>query len=341
MIEHESRLRLDGRQVYVDLPGIEAIERFACFGGKCAVLVTGRGAGGMARAAALRAKSRLLAWHAQFSRFETDSELSRLNHDPRETVPVSRMMARFVEDALLAATITDGLVDPTLVPEIERAGYRSHFTTDPVRLSDALALTTPRVPAGPSPASRWLDVSVDRDRGTVTRPAGVQLDSGGLAKGWFGDILATELSAHDAFAVDAAGDVRFGGSAGVRRSIEVANPFADSALHVFELVRGAAATSGIGKRSWIGADGRPAHHLLDPATGMPAFTGIVQATALAPSAFEAELLSKAALLSGPEVAPEWLVHGGLIVYDDGAFELVEPPRAAKMGYDAGSSETNS
>ena len=73
-------------------------------------------------------------------------------------------------------------------------------------------------------------------------------------------------------------------------------------MHVFELSRRAVATSGIGRRSWLGPDGRPAHHLLDPATGRPAFTGVVQATALAPTAVEAEWRAKAAVLAGPDRA---------------------------------------
>ena len=68
----------------------------------------------------------------------------------------------------------------------------------------------------------------------------------------------------------------------------------------------------------------PAHHLLDPRTGRPAFTGIVQATALAQTAAEAEALAKAAMLSGPERAPEWLAHGGIVVRDDGSYEVLEP-----------------
>jgi thiamine biosynthesis lipoprotein len=152
----------------------------------------------------------------------------------------------------------------------------------------------------------------------------VRLDSGGIAKGLFGDLLAMVLIGHKSFAVDAAGDVRFGGAAGPLRPIEVASPFDDSVLHAFELVRGAAATSGIGRRSWLRSDGRPAHHLLDPATGEPAFTGIAQATALAPTAVQAEALSKAALLSGPDKAATWLAHGGLVVYDDGTFDVIAP-----------------
>jgi thiamine biosynthesis lipoprotein len=64
---------------------------------------------------------------------------------------------------------------------------------------------------------------------------------------------------------------------------------------------------------------------LDPATGRPAFTGIVQVTALAPSALLAEIRAKAAILSGPRVAPSWLPDGGVIVFDDGSYKVIEPP----------------
>jgi FAD:protein FMN transferase len=67
--------------------------------------------------------------------------------------------------------------------------------------------------------------------------------------------------------------------------------------------------------------------LLDPSTGRPAFTGVVQATALAPTGVEAEVLSKAAVLSGPAGARRWLAHGGLIVLDNGGFEVFEPVAA--------------
>jgi thiamine biosynthesis lipoprotein ApbE len=56
----------------------------------------------------------------------------------------------------------------------------------------------------------------------------------------------------------------------------------------------------------------------DSYTGRPAFTGVVQATAFAPTALEAEVRAKAAVLSGPEGAPAWLTHGGVVVFDDGS-----------------------
>jgi thiamine biosynthesis lipoprotein len=304
-------------------PNAETIERFTCFGGNCTVIVEGAGPARSAADAAARARRSLLAWHEQFSRFDPSSELSSLNTDSRTVVPVSPVMVRFAEAALWAAAHTRGLVDPTLVGEIERAGYAGHFDSAPLPLSVGLRLAPPRLPAGSNPERTWRQVSVNRVGRTVHRPPGIRLDSGGIAKGLFADLLAATLERHAAFAVEAAGDIRFGGAAGLVRPVQVASPFGGSILHTFGLTRGAAATSGIGRRSWLDARGRPAHHLLDAATGRPAFTGIVQATALAPSAVEAEALAKAALLSGPEGSRGWLPHGGLVVYDDGSYDVID------------------
>jgi len=53
--------------------------------------------------------------------------------------------------------------------------------------------------------------------------------------------------------------------------IQVASPFDETVLHVFELVHGGGRDERDRRRSWLDAGGRPAHHLLDPATGRPAF----------------------------------------------------------------------
>ena len=88
---------------------------------------------------------------------------------------------------------------------------------------------------------------------------------------------------------------------------------------MFEVRDGAAATSGIGRAAGSTRDGRPAHHLLDPATGRPAFTGVVQATALAPTALEAEWRAKAAVLSADRGLAR--AHGGVLVLDDGSHHV--------------------
>ncbi|MDA0180640.1 FAD:protein FMN transferase [Solirubrobacter phytolaccae] len=290
--------------------------RFDCFGSRCGVW------GGDE----LAARRRLEAWHRQFSRFRPDSELSRLNRDPREVVPISADMARLLTAIHDAAAATGGLVDGTLLHEIEAAGYRTDLGT-PVPLDVALALAPPRQPARPRSERPGFTLIRSLDSFFVRRPPGLAFDSGGLAKGLFADLLAE--AADGPLAVDCGGDLRF---AGRRRTLEVTDPFGGPGLHVFEVHDGAVATSGIGTRSWLDAAGRPAHHLLDPATGWPAFTGVVQATALAPTAVEAEWRAKATLLSAD---PSWLVHGGLVVLDDGRHELVPArSRAAGLGPNA-------
>jgi FAD:protein FMN transferase len=219
-------------------------------------------------------------------------------------------MARFAASVAYAAELTGGLVDATLLDELERAGYRSDLGT-PLDLPTALGLAPPRRPAN---GRRPPTLEVDFGALTIRRQSGTRLDGGGLAKGLFADILAETLRGRPSFAVDCAGDLRIGGAA---RRVDVASPFDGRVLHRATLTNVGVATSGIGRRSWLDGDGRPAHHLLDPSHGRPAFTGVVQATAVAPTALEAEVRAKAAVLSGPDGATAWLPHGGVIVFDDG------------------------
>ena len=277
-----------------------------------------------AAAAAAMAQRALLAWHRRFSRFTFDSELSRLNDNPAATVAVSPLMRRVVESALRAARDTGGLVDVTLADEIERAGYAGHLAGRGTDLRGALALAPPRAPASPRPDARWRLINVNAGAGTITRPPGLRIDVGGIAKGVFADELAALLDGFDAYVVDCAGDLRVGGRAGLARPVHVTDPFAGARAGTFEIAAGAVATSGIGRRSWTTSDGRPAHHLLDPHTGAPVFSGIVQATALSPTAAQAEVLAKAAILSGPARAAEGLSHGGLVISDGGGYERLEP-----------------
>jgi thiamine biosynthesis lipoprotein len=303
---------------------LEACENFDCFGSSCTAYVIGAGEQGSAGDGARLIRRMLESWHERFSRFLPDSELSLLNSDPRREVPVSPLMARFARAVQVAGSLTDGLVDGTLIDQIESAGYAGELR-EPEPLAAALALAPARQPAAGSRARDWQQLEVNLRARTVTRPAGVKLDSGGLSKGLFADVLAATLASHASFAINCAGDLAIGGARGLKRPINVESPFDGSILHTFQLAHTGVATSGIGRRSWIDADGQPAHHLLDPSSGRPAFTGIVQVTALAPSALIAEIHAKAAILSGPSAAAAWLPRGGVIVFDDGSHEVLEPP----------------
>jgi thiamine biosynthesis lipoprotein len=279
-------------------------------------------------AAAGRAADLLRAYDARLSRFRPDSELTRLNKDPREVVPASALLRAAVRAALFAAELTDGLVDPTLLDDLERAGYDASWDrARRLALPEALAgAPEPRRPATARALARWRRVRIDDDAGTIARPPGLRLDTGGSGKGHAADLAAELLEGYENWAVDCGGDVRIGGEAGLPRDVQIEDPFTGEILETRAVTRGAVATSGLRSRIWRGPDGRVAHHLLDPATGRPAFTGLVAATALAPTTVEAEARAKAALLSGPAGAAARLApHGGLAVAEDGS--LVRPPAA--------------
>jgi thiamine biosynthesis lipoprotein len=203
-------------------------------------------------------------------------------------VPASVLVRRLAAAIPYAGALSGGLVDATIAPRLAPDG--------PEPDGD------PR-PATPDPRRPWASVAVDDT--TVSRPPGLALDSGGLAKGLAADLIADRMRGLPAFAVECMGDVRVGGTL---RTLNIASPFDESILVELPLRDGAAATSGVTRRGW---------HLIDPGSGRPASTGIVQATALAPTALEAEVRAKAALLAGPGAARDHLPHGGLLVLAEG------------------------
>jgi thiamine biosynthesis lipoprotein len=309
----------------------ESVRRFRCFGANAEVLVGGRSPSGTAaELAAMLAQGRLRSFHGRLTRFDPHSELSLLNDDPQLEVYASRLLRTLARAIVDAGERSGGLVDGTLVEDLERAGYRaSRAGIAGLRVEDLVAAGHEPRPARARPDAAWRRIVVDERSRTITRPPGVRIDSGGLGKGLSADLIANTLSAHPAYAVDCAGDVRIGGSAGVARRVLVADPFGgDAPLHEFDVVDGAVATSGISRRSWRDPSGAVAHHLLDPRTGLSAWTGVIQATALAPTALEAEVLAKTALLSGPLRGRPVLVHGGVLVLADGEVDVVQGAREA-------------
>jgi thiamine biosynthesis lipoprotein len=246
------------------------------------------------------------------TRFDPRSELCALNADPRPVVPASEALRAAVRAASRGAVLTGGLADPTLLGPLERAGYARSLTgvpRTPVRA--ALRAAPARRPARPHPAAAWRAVRVDDAAGTIARPPGLRLDLGGSAKGFIADRAAARLAPYGPCAADCGGDVRVHG----HHQVRVAHPFGGEPAAAITLRDAAVATSGIDVRLW----GAAAHHLLDPATGEPAWTGVVSATAVAPTAAEAEALAKAALLAGPVAGRALLARrGGVLVGDDGA-----------------------
>ena len=200
-------------------------------------------------------------------------------------------------------------------------------------LEAALSSAPSRRPAGPAPDPAWRSIEVLDEEGAIRRPPGVRFDSGGTGKGLAADMVGRRLADYARYAVDCGGDVRVGGKLPDSAPVElqIRHPLTDSAAESFSFERGAVATSGIDARLWLLPDGTHAHHLIDPSNGEPAWTGLICAAARAPTALEADVLAKAALLSGPDGAAAFLSeHGGLIVRDDGSVERIgplhDPPR---------------
>jgi thiamine biosynthesis lipoprotein len=237
-------------------------------------------------------------------------------------VAASAILLRAVEAALWAARASDGLVDPTILDALERAGYAdSRDGESPAALADALASAPARRPAAPRPSSRRREIALDSSRRLIRLPAGVGLDLGGSAKGLAADLAAELLVHHRRYAVDAGGDIHIGGTDPAPRAVHIRHPLDDGVAHSFTVTTGAVATSGLHTRVWRTETGF-AHHLIDPARGTPAWTGVIQASALAPTALEAETLAKTALLRGPDAGAELLArHGGALILDDGRLLL--------------------
>jgi thiamine biosynthesis lipoprotein len=241
---------------------------------------------------------------ARCSRFREDSELSAVNRRAGRPTVLSAGLASIVHHSLAAARETEGRFDPTVLDAVFAAGYDRDF--DEI-LAGARAALRPTRPCG-----RWRETSLDGD--LLVLPPGVGLDLGGIAKGWTVDLAAAEaLEAGLSWVVvNAGGDLRAGGDvppSGIDVGVE--DPQAPGMeLLVLQLESGAIASSSTTRRAW----GEGLHHLIDPSTGAPASTGILQATVWAPTCAEAEVLAKDALLRGEEVLERTL---GVLVTDDG------------------------
>jgi len=226
----------------------------------------------------------------RFSRFRATSELSRVNASSGRPTRVTSAFAEVLGLALDGAALTGSRFDPTVHDALVAAGYDRTF--DEV-LAGARGRLHPAVPCG-----RWKEISIHDD--VVEVPRGVHLDLGGIAKGWTADRAAEGgVEAGAAWIlVNAGGDLRIGGDApSIAVSVEdPEDPRRE--LISLELSHGALATSSVVKRSW--GDGE--HHVIDPRTGLPSQSEVLQATVWAETCAVAEVLATASILRGRSAA---------------------------------------
>lgn len=251
---------------------------------------------------------------AALSRFRPESELCQLNGRSQQWVVVSDLLWGMLTRSLTLAAETGGLFDPTLLNELEAAGYTRSF--------DQMPAVVAATPPAPPENGRWAAVRLDAATQSVWLPAHTRLDLGGIAKGVTAQQAAALLAQHGACLVDAGGDVTAGDAPADFPGwpVAIADPFSDDGnLLQLWLTNATLATSGIDYRRWQ-QNGRWLHHLIDPRTGQPADTNLVTVSVLADDAAEAEVWATAALVGGDTDGYELLMNrqlAGVLVGDNG------------------------
>ncbi len=277
------------------------IETFRAMNSDIVLLAEGDAA--QAEAGFAAARTFIEASERRFTRFSEDSELSSLNRSAGQWFRASLDFFDVIKEALVYFHKTDGLFDPSILPSLRQAGYVQSM--DEIR----------RLGAAPQPASHrpassatFAAIELNEADASIRLPTRMQIDLGGIAKGWIAERAARLLSHYaSACAVSAGGDMFLIGYPDGQDFWEVGledprDPQTD--LVVLDLQPGAIATSSVLKRAWKQGE-ISRHHLIDPRTGEPAQVSWLSVTVLAPHAAAAETFAKAFLIAD-EAETKWL-----------------------------------
>jgi thiamine biosynthesis lipoprotein len=250
------------------------------------------------------------------SRFRDDSELVRLNAAAGEAISVSPLLFEALRTAVGAASVSGGLVDPTIGRTLRLAGYDRTFTV--VRSRDGRM--RPSFVRDPD----WRTIELDEQRRTARVPPGVELDLGATAKALAADRAARAV--YDATGagvlVSLGGDIAVAGDSppggwAIRLADDNAFPL-DSPGPTVMVAAGGLATSGTTVRRWTTTAGE-LHHIVDPRTGRSASSYWRTTTVAADSCVGANIASTVAIVLGESAVP-WLatlrLPARLVRYDE-------------------------
>lgn len=229
------------------------------------------------------------------SRFNQTSELSQLNNTKNIPFLCSSILFEAIRIADFYYAVTKGIYNPYLGKQLIALGYDRSFE---------LLEANPDEEASPSLNANIRPLLIDAGMRSITLKQDIQIDLGGIAKGWTAQCIA-ELLQEDGIrsgAISAGGDICAWGLEYKKRVVKIDHPRrTEETIASIELHRDAGiATSSIVKRNWVTAGGRRHHHILDPRTGMPSTSNLIQATVIAPTLTEAEAMAKCMLILGWE-----------------------------------------
>ena len=289
--------------------------RFRAMGGWVSLRVaTPAGSERQAEADLEMVAARIDRWAARITRFAASSELSILNREPGAvTSSVGPSLGALLARARSLSVATGGLVDVTLLA--------------------ARLAAEQGVEAGIRDGTWTLAPS--RRGWQVSRQGRVAFDLDGVGKGWIADRALRLFRHYPQAMVDADGDVAMRTTERSDWGVAIEDPrrrTSDLAVLVrpAELAAGTCgiATSGTSVHRWQVGSGW-AHHLIDPRTGRPAQTDVVQATVVAADALLAEALAKSVVIAGSDAGLRALrrsgAHAAVLLLNDG--ELIVPPGA--------------
>ena len=242
------------------------------------------------------------------SRFRIDSELSRVNREPGRPMRISALLAKAIAAGLRGARLTNGAVDPTVGSAVRLAGYDRDFASI---LADGppISLSVSQVPG-------WQAIHLDEAARTVRIPPGVEIDLGATAKALAADLAAA--AAHEAMGAGGAlvslgGDIAVAGDPPPEgwavQTSEDSNARIDYGEETISIQSGGVATSSTTVRRWT-RGGVVLHHIIDPATGLPAAGPWRTASVVAGTCVDANIAATAAIVMGSS-AIEWLTANGL------------------------------
>ncbi len=261
-----------------------------------------------------QAEARVRELEGLWSVTDGTSEISTLNHDG--SAELSPETAELLGAALDMCRRTDGALDISTYPVLRAWGFTTGEYSVPG--GEAIAALLPLVDYG----------RVALEAGAAALPPGMEIDLGSVAKGYTGDALAALLKQGGAASalLDLGGNIQAVGSKpdGSPWRVAVRDPAGDGSVGVVEVVDQAVVTSG-GYERYFEEDGVRYWHIIDPATGWPARSGLASVTVVGESGLLCDGLSTALFVMGREGALEhWRQHRdfeAVLVSEDGSVTI--------------------
>ncbi len=230
-----------------------------------------------------------------------ESELSRLSATAGsgKAVTIKRDLMTVLELSQKAAAESDGVFDITIGPCVQlwRAAKKTRKLPSPEALKAA------------RDASGWEALVLDTKAGTaLLKKPGMKLDVGGIAKGFAQDEAMKVLREkfHITSALIDCGSPFMSNPPPGREgwNISIAKTGEDEPDLILTLKNACADTSG-DLNQFVEIEGRRYSHIIDKNTGL-GMVDSTQATAISPSAAEADWLATALCLMGPDKAMEYM-----------------------------------